>query len=75
MKGSDVVTGVPTLLLVGEYDSNQALMPALAARFPGAPVVVVPGAGHPSMESGECIAQYTAEFIESLKVPSEIPCS
>lgn len=66
--------GIPALLLVGDEDPAIASAAALAARFPEGTIVVVPGIGHPSIMRGRCIAEFEAEFIETLQVPDMPPC-
>jgi pimeloyl-ACP methyl ester carboxylesterase len=75
MTGSTTITGIPALLLVGAKDPGRALAPALTTRFPDAPLIVVPNAEHPSLKAGQCIAEYTAGFIETLRVPAGTPCT
>jgi len=67
-------TGIPALLLVGDQDPAIASTAALEARFPEGTTVVVPGIGHPSVTRGSCIAEFEAEFIETLQVPATPPC-
>ena len=66
--------GIPTLLLVGDQDPALASAATLEGRFPAGTTVVVPGAQHPSMSLGVCIAAFEAQFIETLEVPDTPPC-
>lgn len=66
--------GIPALLLVGDQDPALASTPALQQRFPDGATVVVPGARHPALSRGPCVATFEAEFIETLKVPDAPPC-
>ena len=75
LTGSATITGIPALLMVGAKDPGRALASALTTRFPDRPLIVVPNAEHPSMQAGQCIATFTAEFIETLIVPPETPCA
>ena len=72
--GDRSFSGIPALLLVGDHDPALASAPALKRRFPDGATVVVPGAGHPSLSLGSCVAAFEAQFIETLKVPSSPPC-
>jgi pimeloyl-ACP methyl ester carboxylesterase len=75
LTGTATIRGIPALLLVGAKDPGRALASALTTRFPDAPLIVVPDAGHPSLEAGQCIAEYAAEFVETLTVPAGTPCT
>ena len=75
MVGDASFPGIPALLLVGDEDATLASAPALAARFPDGATVVVPGAGHPSLSLGDCVAAFEARFIETLELPATPPCS
>ena len=72
--GDPSFPGIPTLLLVGDQDPALASAATLEGRFPAGTTVVVPGAQHPSMSLGACIAAFEAEFIETLEVPDTPPC-
>ena len=62
------------ILLVVLICVGLASAATLEGRFPAGTTVVVPGAQHPSMSLGVCIAAFEAEFIETLEVPDTPPC-
>lgn len=65
-------TTLPVLVLNGDHDR---LVPAaqsreLLATFPNASFVVIPGADHPALSAGLCVAELIADFVDKL-VPVE----
>ncbi|WP_164743515.1 hypothetical protein [Microbacterium sulfonylureivorans] len=43
-------------------------------RRPSSAAVVAPGAHHPSLSLGRCVAEFEARFIQTLHVPAMRPC-
>ena len=66
---------VAMLILAGNRDPLSAAVPALQERFPNANFHVVPGALHPSLSLGQCVADFEAEFIDTLQRPEGTPCA
>ncbi len=63
---------VPALILSGDEDNGvpTELSRALLQEFPGAAMVVIEGAGHPTMSmNGPCVPTMVAGFLETLTLP------
>lgn len=75
LEGDIALPGILALLTVGDRDPAVASAAALNSRFPDGTTVVVPGAAHPPLSFGLCVAEFEAQFIETLKVPAEVPCA
>ena len=62
--------GIPTLILAGDRDMNVpiAASRSLAGVFPDSRFVLIPGAGHPTLSLGACVADLIVKFIETLVV-------
>jgi hypothetical protein len=73
--GRHRVADVPTLILVGDRDPLRAVSPALLERFSNASLHVVPGALHSALSLGQCIADFEAEFVDTLQLPEDKPCA
>lgn len=69
-----VFPDVPTLVLASELDPMSVYSEALAQRFPGSRLYRVSGTERPVLSLGECIAEFEAEFIETLEPPAGTPC-
>jgi pimeloyl-ACP methyl ester carboxylesterase len=62
-------TSLPVLVLAGDRDR---LVPPAQSRellelFPNASFVVIPGADHPALSAGNCVARLIADFVETLE--------
>jgi pimeloyl-ACP methyl ester carboxylesterase len=72
-----VVSDVPTLLLVGEFDPvhPEAAARSIAEGLSASTVVVIPGVGHGTAFAGECPGSLIAAFLAEPEAPLDTSCA
>jgi pimeloyl-ACP methyl ester carboxylesterase len=69
------LTGVPTLILAGDRETDTEGARQLLDLFPDASFRIVHGAQHPALSAGDCAAAFEAQFLETLVAPVGNACT
>ena len=69
------LTTVPTLILVGDRETDTQGARQLLDLFPEASFRIVHGAQHPALSAGDCAAAFEAQFLETLVAPTGNACT